>query len=108
MPQLDPPAITPDLVISSLGTGRPVALDAPGWSDTARRLCPECGCGVMFFRRSPAIQFEYGREMAVPHRCGRHAEDFERRYPDFLAQQDRDANNAEASRFRQPKPEPKR
>lgn len=72
MPSLNPPFLTPLHVIRALQAGSRVPLEAPGWGDTVKALCPDCGRSVMSFKSSDhaGIRFEYGIATAQPHRCG--------------------------------------
>jgi hypothetical protein len=72
MPSLNPTSLTPLHVIRSLEAGQRVSLEAPGWRDTCRVTCPECGKLVMTFKSQDHkhVRFEYGINTAHPHRCG--------------------------------------
>ena len=69
---INPPALTPIRIIRQLEAGNAVDLEAPGWMDTTRRACPDCGRLVMTFKSEDHahVRFEYGLSSAVPHRCG--------------------------------------
>ena len=71
MPNLNnPPALTPHHVIRRLEAGHKVSLDEPGWMDTQRSTCPDCGRLTMQFKGHQHVRFEYGIGQAHPHRCG--------------------------------------
>ena len=67
---LNPTFLTKLNIIRLLEAGNPVSLDAPGWGDTARACCPDCGRLTMYFKGHPHVRFEYGMSTAQPHRCG--------------------------------------
>jgi len=71
MPSLNPPTYTPSGVIRALQAGRSVPLDAPGWADTQKGPCPDCGVPVMSFKHQPDVRYVYGLATAHPHHCGR-------------------------------------
>ena len=66
----NPPCLTPHHVIRRLEAGQTVSLDEPGWMDTTRSSCPDCGRLTMNFKGSPHVRFEYGIGRAHPHVCG--------------------------------------
>jgi hypothetical protein len=73
MPTLNPSFLTPLHVIRALQAGSRVPLEAPGWGDTERKTCPDCGKSVMGFKSGDhaGTLFVYGMATAQPHRCGK-------------------------------------
>lgn len=70
MHTLNPPFLTPVAVIRQLEAGNIVGLDAPGWGDTVKGPCPDCGALVMHFKGQPHVRFYYGMAETRPHVCG--------------------------------------
>jgi hypothetical protein len=70
MSTLNPPLQTPYGVARALEAGNVVGLDAPGWSDTRKGPCPDCGAQVMSITWAPHVRFYYGMAETRPHRCG--------------------------------------
>lgn len=70
MSTLNPPMLTPARVILRLKAGHTVGLDEPGWQDTFKTFCPDCGRPVMSFRAQPELLYEYGIAYAHTHKCG--------------------------------------
>jgi hypothetical protein len=67
---LNPPIQTPYAVVRLLEAGNTVPLDGPGWSDTQKGPCPDCGKLVMSIKWAPHVRFTYGMTLTHPHRCG--------------------------------------
>ena len=65
------PPITHDNVIRALERGRAVSMDAIGWQDTTTHVCPDCSRPVKGFGARSPVRFEWGLELAHPHRCGK-------------------------------------
>lgn len=70
MSTLNPPLQTPYAVVRQLEAGNIVGLDAPGWSDTQKGPCPDCGAPVWSVKWAPHVRFYYGMAETRPHVCG--------------------------------------
>jgi hypothetical protein len=70
MSTMNPPKLTPGLVLLRLKAGQTVGLDEPGWGDTTPATCPDCRRKVMTFRAMPTLLYEYGVAYAHAHKCG--------------------------------------